>query len=151
MTELLTVILIFALLITLAIPSYRDMVSNNCIVSYNHTLISAIQLARSEAVKRSASINVTAISSNWGFGLNVWEDDGDGTMQTAEVIREMALSCGDATITESGGDTEFVFNTTGGVDATGSFNICDGRTGERGSQVSFTVTGRPSSSQITCP
>ncbi|MEJ1401950.1 MAG: GspH/FimT family protein [Candidatus Sedimenticola sp. (ex Thyasira tokunagai)] len=132
------------------------MIRNNCIVTYNNAMISGVQLARSEAAKRRAPVRVSALNSSdggneWGPGLRIWQDaNSDDTFDAGESIREIELSCGQTTMDETSGITEFIYDSTGDVDTVSSVEICDDRSGEQGSQITISPIGRPSSTSITC-
>lgn len=166
--ELMVVIAIAGIISVIALPTYRDMIKNNCLTSNVNMLVSSIQQARSEAIKRRTDVTISANpdwSSGWqvtiqedrdGDGvLDAGEDfDGDGTLDAAAVVRVATLTCAN-TITEidapaavnpsdnSAGDTSFTYGSNGFIDKAATFNFCDDRTGETGRQVSISSTGRP--------
>lgn len=54
--ELMMVVSLAGLVMMLGIPSFRDMVANNRITSHTNELVMAINMARSEAVKRNVRV-----------------------------------------------------------------------------------------------
>ncbi len=58
LVELLIVIAIIAILATLAAPSFRDLLKTNRVTSQNNELVALINLARSEAIRRSTNIQI---------------------------------------------------------------------------------------------
>jgi prepilin-type N-terminal cleavage/methylation domain-containing protein len=58
MVEVLVVITITAILLALAIPSFQTMIRNNRISSASNSLLAAVDLARSEAVRRNTVVTV---------------------------------------------------------------------------------------------
>ena len=58
--ELMMTVTVLALLLGIAVPSFMETVRNNRIISQNNELISSLNLARSEALKRSGSVSVCA-------------------------------------------------------------------------------------------
>lgn len=62
--ELIVTIAIAAILLTIAIPNFRTFSMNNRMATQANDLITALNLARSEAVKRSANVTVCASSNS---------------------------------------------------------------------------------------
>ena len=58
--ELMMTVTVLALLLGIAVPSFMETVRNNRIISQNNELISSLNLARSEALKRGGSVSVCA-------------------------------------------------------------------------------------------
>ncbi|MBF0185037.1 MAG: GspH/FimT family pseudopilin [Magnetococcales bacterium] len=73
LTEMLVALAILAVLVALALPSLTTLVQENRLTTYSNLLTGALQLARSEAVKRGSSI--TLCSSNNGLTCGgSWQD-----------------------------------------------------------------------------
>lgn len=58
--ELMVGIVVLAVLIVIASPSFRDMVINNRVSSQTNALVGALNVARSEAVKRGHGVSLCA-------------------------------------------------------------------------------------------
>lgn len=69
--ELMVAIFILAVLLGIGVPSFRDSAVGSRVSSYANDLVASVQLARSEAIKRNATVTVCASSD----GANC-EDDG---------------------------------------------------------------------------
>lgn len=160
--ELMVTVAIAGVLLAVALPSYNNMVKNNCMTTGVNSLVTSLQQARSEAVKRHTNVTITAggtLNSNeWGTGwtVTIQEDrdndgildpgedyNGNAALDNAAVVRTVSLTCTQTTIDETGDDTVFVYGSNGAVDAAGTFNVCDDRTAEKGRQLSLSTTGRP--------
>jgi type IV fimbrial biogenesis protein FimT len=76
LVELIVAMSVLALIATLAIPMYGDIVAANRARAAAYSLVSALTLARSEAVKRNAPVSVLPFGSGWQAG---WEVDFGGT------------------------------------------------------------------------
>lgn len=141
--ELLITLSIVGILATLAGPSFTEMLNNNRLITQTNELILAMNIARSEAVKRGRSVTITSASTtnDWSDGWIVAEgvnvlrigDPLDGT--TALLNDEL-----NTVITYRPSGTA-----TGDLDADpGNFDLCDGRDDEIGRRISISTTGRAS-------
>ena len=90
LVELMITIFVAAILITLALPSFRELVLSNRVTQSTNALLTDLNLARSEAVHRGtlvALINANGVgSNNWSNGWNVIADSAfknDGTFTDA--------------------------------------------------------------------
>lgn len=156
--ELMITLAVAAILLTIGIPSFRDIIKNNRLVSYTNEFVAGSQLSRSEAVKRRrygyicASANLTSCSNstNWATGWIVWVDDNaDSTPQTTELLRVGAAL--DATLTfVSNGATQFRFDPMGISGAVATLTLCDDRTGETGRIIRVTNAGRVAIDNNNC-
>jgi type IV fimbrial biogenesis protein FimT len=75
--ELVIAVSVLALLATLAIPMYASIVASNRTRAAAYSLVSALTLARSEAVKRNVPVSVLPLGGGWQAG---WEVETGGTM-----------------------------------------------------------------------
>ena len=90
--ELLITIVVVSILLATAVPGISQMVKNNRVTTQANKLVTAIQLARNEAVKRgtrsticaaNASLDDCSGSTDWATGWIVFSNlDGDGTADT---------------------------------------------------------------------
>lgn len=70
--ELIITVTVLAVLMSIAIPSFSTYTANQRIRSASENLVSALNLARSEAVKRGAVIEVNPVTSSaWADGWRV--------------------------------------------------------------------------------
>ncbi len=137
--ELMISVALVGLLATIGIPSYVDSVKNNRLTTGANELISALNLARSEAVKRNLSVSIRTTNTNWRDGWDVFVDlDNDGTLDIGEqIIRTYPALPPQFTLNGNGNYTNFIrFLATGesrGSTTTNSSNarfvICDNRDG----------------------
>ncbi len=70
--ELLVTMSVAAILIAIAVPNFQMFVMNNRMASQANDLITALNMARSEAVKRAANVTVCASSNGTGC-TGTWE------------------------------------------------------------------------------
>jgi type IV fimbrial biogenesis protein FimT len=71
--ELMIVIVITAILLTVAIPSFRDIIDRNRLKAASENLYSDLQFAKSESIKRNQKVyivfNATSSSPTWSYYL----------------------------------------------------------------------------------
>jgi len=153
--ELMIAIAIAAILLTVAIPSFREMIMNNRISMRTNNVVDVIQFARSEAVRIGGAVGVTATSggSDWGQGVTVWYDaDGDDDIDDSEVLRVLESFQSGVTL-NSDGFSSFQFQASGYTNdgfAGGDLDLCDGRAGETGRQLQLLSTGLIRVTTIPC-
>lgn len=160
--ELMVTIAIMAILLTLAMPSFRDMIAANRIATQSNLLLTDLVFARSEAVKRGLrvtlcpSTNQTSCTNTaWKNGWIVFVDTSNfGVVDaTEEVLRANQGLSGDTTVTLTGFSSSYVQYLSSGSLASGSgagvadlngvFTVCI--SGYTGRAISINMTGRASS------
>lgn len=62
LVELITAVAVALILMTVGIPLYQGLVANGALVAQTNQLVAALQLARSEAVKRVSTVSVCAVA-----------------------------------------------------------------------------------------
>jgi type IV fimbrial biogenesis protein FimT len=68
--ELLTTLVILGILVTIAIPSFNDLIVSTRIKGAASDIYGALALARSEAIKRNTNITIAPIGGQW---VNGWQ------------------------------------------------------------------------------
>ncbi len=72
--ELMTTVAIAGILVSVAMPGFTYTIKSNRLTSINNDLVSALNLARSEAVKRNQQVIVRKTGINWEDGWHVFVD-----------------------------------------------------------------------------
>ncbi len=133
--ELMVALTIFALLLGIAVPSFRGFVAANRLSSTAQDFLASLQLARSEAMKRGAQISLshsaTPGSGNWGSGWTMFVDtNGNGALDVGEqVLRDGAALTAPLTLLASANFGTFIaFNRDGRLTNAGGgvFVLCQG-------------------------
>jgi len=144
--ELVIALSIAAILVSIAVPSFSDMIQNNRLTSQTNQFIAALTYARSEAIKRSAAIDVTATSpssaNEWGSGLSVQVNGG--------AVLKVFSALDGSTLNSTGNNSAFQYLANGRATITDTFDLCDGRSGETGRRISISTTGRASTADLAC-
>lgn len=141
LAELLVAVAVLGILLTLAAPDLRAMIRNNRLATLSNQLVVSLQYARTEAVKRAATVSVCktadasapspvcASSGGWEGGWLVFLDGGtagvidgaDQRLQVAQVDGGGASIMGDTALASFAG-----FNSRGAAvnGASGVITLC---------------------------
>ena len=150
--ELMVTIAVLGVLLSIGIPSYQNMVLNNRITAQANQVITALNYARSEAVKRGAPATVCSTnggaacagSTNWSTGWLVFADaDGDGTVDGGEAILRVWPALNTGSTLKTGAHLRITFTGTGF--ATGfndTFNLCDKNLAAGSRTITINAMGR---------
>jgi type IV fimbrial biogenesis protein FimT len=146
--ELITVILIAAILMALAAPPFRALILNNRITTQTNNFISALNLARSEAVKRGVSATLVCTGNVCGNGWSVFIDENascsiDGTETAIRIYDGLSGN----TLNTDAPPPCVAFNAQGQA-AAGNFFLCDDRGKDYGRKIAISVTGRVEADDI---
>ncbi len=143
--ELMITLAIAGILAMIAVPNFSSTVKNNRLTTQANDLVSSLNYARSEAIRRGANITVssTSTSTAWQTGWTVADS-------TPTTIRVKDTFTGTSTLTGSANTLTFL--STGFLDglAAITYTLCDDRTAETGRTISISLTGRPRVSDNTC-
>jgi type IV fimbrial biogenesis protein FimT len=161
--ELMTALAIFAVLLAMAAPSFREFTRSNRVTAAHNDLVTAFTLARSEALKRATPVSVCASSNgtsctgatNWAVGWIVFTDAsgtagtvnvGDSVLQTWPAVNS------DTTLS---GSVAFVQYTATGMVGTASATTFDayatGCTGAKARRLGVSAIGALTGTTQDCP
>jgi type IV fimbrial biogenesis protein FimT len=161
--ELMIGIALAAIVLTMAVPSFSTAIKNNKVVTTTNELITDINFARGEAVKRgkpvvlcrsaspaNATPTCSGSANNWGTGWLVFVDtDADSSYDSASDILVRVGNPVDKILTlktNATADQNLVYNPDGTTNEGGNtaiFAVCDDRGKDEGRQVQVNATGRP--------
>ena len=133
--ELIVVIAIASILLGIAIPSFTSIIRSTRLTTYTNDFVTALNLARSEAIKRGVSVTVRKLGSNWENGWNVFADsNSDGVFDSSEVLIRTYSSLQSTFYTLRGDSnfTDFIRYKSDGSSNNlnvGGFVLCDNRDG----------------------
>jgi type IV fimbrial biogenesis protein FimT len=161
--ELMIVLLILAILATIAIPSFRDFIGNSKVTGATNDLVTAINVARSSALQRATPVSVCASadqancsgSTNWATGWIAFTDGAGaaGTLDGSDLLLQSWPGLkGDMLATSS---TSFVrYDVTGTMSLAGTVAFDIWQPGCAGDKLGRTVVNRIGSvrsSKMPCP
>ena len=169
LVELMVTLAVAAILVSAALPSLSDMAANNRLSALNNQLVSSLNYARSEAVKRRYDVALcvrnsagTACNASGGFesgwiiftdcngdgavtATNVCDLDGNGANESAEVILQDNLPNTDGVTISSNftSPRQIRYRPNGTVIGAGKLTLTKG--GSNIHDVKVALTGRVSS------
>ena len=174
--ELMITVAIVAILVTVGVPSFVEIVKNNRMTNLTGEIMTTLRLARSEAVRRGAVVCLKAKGStagNWSEGWNVFPEKSTDTTPCLTVDNIIQtydlLPTGYTLKTATGGSfsTAIRYNPMGvavnssGVPVGGAtgdvFKLCRGTSTSdiaKSKEISISATGQPvlkTSPPTSCP
>lgn len=167
--ELMVVLGISAILLVIGIPSFSGLIKSNRLVNATNELVTALHLARSEAIKRNSRVVLCASltgascvgSGDWRQGWlifhdlnnNAQADDGERVIETRPAFGSGLNLKGNSPISKyisytPTGATKFI----SGAFQAGTMTVCNEST-TRGAarQVVISSTGRPRTVKLELP
>lgn len=161
--ELMTAITVLGILLAIGVPSFTEIIRSNQLVAQTNEFVGALNLARSEALKRVASVttcpttnNTTcAGSTNWSTGYMVFFDANangarDGVNDTLLQVYPVTTN----SIVISSPTLTFVRYTPVGMSAhpASAFSILrSGCVGNKARNIAISTTGRLTTTTVACP
>jgi type IV fimbrial biogenesis protein FimT len=153
LVELLVALAVFAVFVTMAVPSYTNFIANQRVRTVAQDLFTALVLARSEAIKRNSDVILTS-NDNWnGWAITVdaaktydgcLSDSANCLQIHGELI---GVSVG------AGAPATLTYDRTGRIGGVASFSLCDSRARAAVMRriISIDPSGRPNITQSgTC-
>lgn len=151
--ELMVTLAVAAVIVSFGVPGFSSMVQNNRAVTHSNDLITALNLARSEATRRGVAIQVCSStdgatcsgSTDWSTGWIVRRPGGD-------VLRAWSERSGGAGVL-SANVSQFQFQGRGAL-ASAPLPVLQVRlpdcSGDQGRNVAVNVAGRISVTRVAC-
>lgn len=132
LVELMVTLAVAIILLAVGMPLFSSVVSSNRVTGQTNALVAAMQLARSEAVKRrfdayvcaaAGTLSVDCGATDWADGWTVFADeDGDGALDGGELVRTWDGPGTSATMTLAGG-TSVRFRPSGEIEPATEISI----------------------------
>jgi type IV fimbrial biogenesis protein FimT len=156
--ELMITLAMLAILLTIGVPGFFELLSNNRMTSTTNSISAGLQAARSEAIIRKVPIKfcqnngsgtgcagtMNSLAAGWLIHTDI---DNDGTIDAGvdEIIRVVDAFPSNISFTLTGFGTFVRYTSTGIADNTtapASIRICDSsRSGEQGNDILLNGTG----------
>jgi type IV fimbrial biogenesis protein FimT len=150
LVELIFTMAVLAILVAIAVPSFRDASLSSRLTAAANDLHASVQIARSEAIKNNsatrlcASANGTscAASGDWEQGWIVLDVNDPLDASDDVVLHSQAAIPGGFKVVESGGQFELTFQPIGVGASSAIFTVCrEDPLGSEERVVSVTATG----------
>ena len=166
LVELMVTLAVAIILLAVGMPLFSGIVGSNRATTQANELVSALKLARSEAVKRGAEVIVCSakdgeyeecgVAEDWTDGWFVyWDANEDGSLDPEEVLRTWEALSASSTLNVTGGDS-VAFQSTG--DASGAFTFELDNADATGSDkdaakrcITVTLSGQVRAARGECP
>lgn len=152
--EMLISMVVLAVFLGAAIPSFGNLLKNNRLEAEQMDLIAAIALARSEAAKRGVPVTLSALQpitagNEFSNGWVVWVDNnGDGSYQAGtETIRVHQALSSDLKISATTTEIAFLpsgfrrYHDANGNVTQAALTVCDDRHNSTGAQITVLPSG----------
>lgn len=157
--ELMVGIMVLAILVGFAVPSFRSFAIESRISAASAELVTALNLARSEALRRSNLVRVCAsadqatcsASTDWATGWIVFADtDGNGSPSAAELVQAFGAVQGGVSVSST--VPTVTYNGLGMATSAATFTTTHTHcSGKRARQSVLSLTGSLQTTKIDCP
>lgn len=148
LVELLITLVVLAVLVSMAVPSFTNFIANQRVRTAAQDLFSTLLLARSEAVKRNTRVTVTPNDGwdGWAITLDATKTYDGCTADPTDCLRIQGALSGTSV---AGAPATVTYDGMGHVDGIAQFNLCDsqGRAAVTQRVISIDPSGRPNITQ----
>lgn len=145
--EMLIALVVLAVILSLAVPSFRDTASRSALKTTTMDLIASINNSRAQAVSLGSTATLaasdgTSWSKGWDMSLPAPHADQNQNFAPQNSV----------TINEAGSVTTLDFRRDGTTSAQVTFRIChDALTGETGREITVNRLGKTTNQEYSCP
>lgn len=158
--ELMVTVLILAILTTIALPAYRSFIVSQRIKTASFDILSSLSMARSEAIKRNVSVDVTPTVGSWANGWTIILTGTATTLKSKKALDSgVAITCYSGVALAVPCPT-ITYNSSGrlsGAAAAASIQLTSSDAGVpigtpgSVSCINIDLSGRPFSKKASCP
>ena len=147
--ELMMIIAIAAVLLSIAVPSFRNMIERNQVTVAANTLLASIHAARTGAINQSANVLLDdGADGDWSTGWRVCIDSDPAsncTAASATIINEFRTDHDDLNIVANGGNLlqGIIYTPNGRASSSLDGDFYHLSMGEQNACILFSATGRP--------
>ncbi|MDH5395835.1 MAG: GspH/FimT family pseudopilin [Gammaproteobacteria bacterium] len=137
--ELIVTLAVISVLLAFGVPQFKSTTSNSRLTTSINTLSGDLAFARTEAIKRGATVTVTSGNANWVGGWTV-ATNVSGTVN----LRITPALNPTQTLATTPATTTVTFNPDGRSNSANAiaFFLCDDRSGTFGKRVTLNPTGQ---------
>lgn len=147
--ELLVTIAIMAVLAAVAVPSFNEAILSNKLAAYSNNFVASALLARSEAIKRNATVTLCRSADGLNCSASGGWQQGWIVMSGSTVIQKQEALSADYLFT--GNAYSIAFPSGGGEVTTALLTLCRATPspGSQEREITLSITGRVSVSKKT--
>lgn len=167
--ELMIVTVIVAIFVTVGVPNFQNLISDNRLSAQANRLVSSLQLARSEALQLRTPVSICrstdgancAGAGAWETGWLVFVDtNANGDVDGQQILLVNSGLSGSNTLRAAAAPfTDFINYQPNGLQSTtnvATYRICDGNNPDvnQGRQITISSTGRVQTKKgglVACP
>ncbi len=166
--ELMITIAIAAIVMAIGVPAFQDMIRNNRIIAQTNDVMSALNFARGEAIKRGRPVVLCkssdgaacATSGNWDQGWMIFVDTNNNAAADSgeEILRVHDALTGGNTLVGNGNVSTYISYSSDGVtrlknggsfqSGTLTFGLCN--SSHEKNKITINKTGRVKIDKETC-
>lgn len=164
MIELLVTIAILAIMLSIAVPNFITFVQNSRLVGQTNDLVTSLNYARSEAIKRGVRVSVCsrlnnttcsgAAVFNWDTGWLVFVNpNGNAVADAGEMVLQVRQPLENGNTLRTAGIQRVTYQNSGFSGNADTFRLCDSRGATSGRAIVVSLQGRVSTRTATtaCP
>jgi type IV fimbrial biogenesis protein FimT len=134
--ELMVTVAIAGILVGIAIPSFTSIITSNRLTTYANELVTALNLAHSEAIKRGQHVVVIKTGTNWENGWQVFVDADRSTvakenvLNTSDIVLRAYAALPSSYSLRGNSFANYIrYKPDGSSNLAGSFVLCDNSDG----------------------
>lgn len=129
--ELMIILAISGILMSIAVPSFNQVIKNSRLTTKINGLHISFYLARNEAIKRNQPVTIRKTGEEWEAGWIVFTDsDGDGNKEAGDILlRTFDSMPSHFTLRSTPSYKNRITYRQSGKSANGSFVLCDNSDG----------------------
>jgi type IV fimbrial biogenesis protein FimT len=136
--ELIVTLAVISILLVVGIPQFKSTTANSRLTSAINTLSGDLAFARTEAIKRGVSVDVTAPTTDWADGWTTAVIISGSPTQNLRLSPALTAN----TAINTSGVASVQFTADGRSNAAVTFSLCDDRVGAFGKTLSLTTAGQ---------
>jgi len=163
LVELMVTVAILGIVMVIGVPSFRGIVDRNRIAAHTNDFLSALYLARSEAIMRGRRVvlcksnngTACATSGNWEQGWIVFVDaDGTNTVTTGDTVLRVhgQLESGDTLVGNTNVNTYISYAPSGYLlSLVGTLSVCSSSSAKNAIIINRVGRAQTDEHSATCP
>lgn len=140
LVELMIGLVVLAILVAIAVPSYQGVVANQRVRATTTDLHSSLVLARSEALKRNRQVTFSPAAGGWSGGWTITPAGGGAAILSKTLLGGVEVT----------GPAAFTFSASGRLAAAGTFQVKSSVDATKLNCLTLGIDGRVSSAKGGC-